>query len=111
MPAQFSRRAWIAAVGAGTAATAVPAAEPTSAEPFGYCFNPSTIMGQKRTVVEQIDIAATAGYHGIEPWVRDLDAYAKAGGSVKDLGKRCRDRGLAVEDAIGFVEWIVDDDA
>src|SRR6185295_3597715 len=32
-------------------------------------------------------------------------------GSLKDLRKRIADAGLTVESAIGFAEWIVDDDA
>jgi sugar phosphate isomerase/epimerase len=67
-------------------------------------------MGQKLTLVEQVEIAARAGYTGIEPWVRDLVAFAAGGGNLKDVGKRARDSGLAVESAIAFCEWAVDDD-
>ncbi|MDR3634392.1 MAG: sugar phosphate isomerase/epimerase, partial [Isosphaeraceae bacterium] len=35
----------------------------------------------------------------------------KAGGKLSDLGKRIADLGLSVESAIGFFDWIVDDDA
>src|SRR5204863_2368358 len=62
-------------------------------------------------LVEAIEIAARAGYQGIEPWVRELDQYVTEGKSLKDLGQRIRDRGLRVADVIGFPEWIVDDDA
>lgn len=79
------------------------------AEPFTYCLNTSTIHGQKLDLVEIVEIAAKAGYQAIEPWIRDLDAYAKTGGNLKDMGKRIHDRGLSVESAIGFGEWIVDD--
>ena len=34
----------------------------------------------------------------------------KGGGTLKDLGKRFADAGLAVPDAIGFAEWLVNDD-
>ncbi len=80
-------------------------------EPFGYCLNFSTIRGQKLPITEDIDIAAKAGYHAIEPWFNKIDEYVKAGGSLKDLDKRIRDHGLTVESGIGFAEWIVDDDA
>ena len=80
-------------------------------EPFGYCLNTSTIRGQKVPIVEAIEIAARAGYQGIEPWVSELDQHVKEGKSLKDLGRRVRDRGLTVADAIAFAEWIVDDDA
>jgi 2-keto-myo-inositol isomerase len=59
--------------------------------------------------VEEVEIAAKAGYDAFEPWIRELDEFVKNGGDLKDLGKRIRDRGLKVESAIGFSEWIVDD--
>ncbi len=62
-------------------------------------------------LVEVIEIAAKAGYNGIEPWVREIDQYTAAGGSLKDLRKRIADLGLTVASVIGFAEWIVDDDA
>lgn len=106
----------VMAVGSNTMATAATA--PAHAEvrpaaprdPFLYCFNTSTIRGQKLSLVEEIEIAAKAGYGAIEPWINEIDAYVKAGGSLPDLGKRIRDAGLSVESAIGFFEWIVDDD-
>jgi sugar phosphate isomerase/epimerase len=61
--------------------------------------------------VDEIEIAAKAGYGGIEPWIREIDAYVESGGSLNDLRKRIADLGLVVESAIGFAEWIVDDDA
>ncbi len=42
--------------------------------------------------------------------MRELEQYVKDGGNLKDLGKRIADRGLSVESAIDFFEWIVDDD-
>lgn len=78
---------------------------------FKYCFNTSTIRGQKLSLVEEIDIVADAGYQAIEPWISEIQAYAESGGSLAVLKKRIADRGLTVESAIGFAEWIVDDDA
>jgi sugar phosphate isomerase/epimerase len=110
---QHSRRDWLAAaaaiVGAGSLAAAPPQ-ERTAHEPFGYCFNTSTVMGQKLGMVELIEITARAGYDAMEPWIRDLDQYVKEGGNLQELGKRFQDRGVTVESAIGFSEWIVDDD-
>src|SRR5665213_455817 len=80
-------------------------------EPFGYCLNTSTISGANLTIVEQAKIAAKAGYHAIEPWIRDIVDYEKKGGKLKDLARQIADLGLSVEDAIGFDEWIVDADA
>lgn len=97
------------AAGLAAAAPLLPAAEPK--DPFLLGFNTSTIMGQKLPVDAEVDIAAKAGYQGFEPWLRELDAFVKNGGSLKDLGKKIADHGLRVESAIGFAEWIVDDDA
>ena len=87
------------------------APERTPDEPFGYCLNTSTIRGQKLTIVQEAELAAKAGFQGLEPWIRELDEYTKAGGSLDDLGKRLRDLGLTVESAIGFFDWVVDDQA
>jgi len=73
--------------------------------------NTSTLRGHKLPITELIDIAAKAGYRGIEPWPDDLEHHVKAGGSLKDLKKRLQDNGLAVTGAIAFSEWMVDDDA
>jgi sugar phosphate isomerase/epimerase len=112
---QLSRRDWLtrsSAVVGGLAVglAAAPAREPLPKEPFGYCLNSSTLFGQKLDLVEVVEIASKAGYTALEPWVRELDQYVKNGGSVKELGKRIRDRGLSVEDVIAFFEWIVDDE-
>lgn len=77
--------------------------------PFIFCLNTATIRGQKLGIEKEIDVAAKAGYDAIEPWVDGIEAYVKGGGKLKDLKKRIKDRGLTVEGAIGFPEWIVDD--
>ena len=80
-------------------------------EPFGYCFNTSTIREQKLGIVAELELIAKVGYDAVEPWMRQLSEYADGGGSLKDLGKRIADLGLTVESAIGFAQWIVDDEA
>ena len=80
-------------------------------EPFGYCLNTSTIRGHNLSIVEEVDIAAEAGYEAIEPWIGKLDEYVDKGGSLKELAKRIADHGMTVESAIGFAQWIVNDDA
>ncbi len=92
------------------AVSAADGANRPANEPFGYCLNTSTIRGQKVGIVAEVDIASKAGYHAIEPWMNELDLYVKEGGSLSDLNKRIKDSGLTVESAIGFAEWIVDDD-
>jgi sugar phosphate isomerase/epimerase len=109
---QWTRRQWLtaapAALGVGRASAEEP---PSPREPFGYCLNTSTLMGQKLDMVELVEIAAKAGYQALEPWISDLDRHVKQGGNLKVLGQRIRDRGLSVESAIGFPEWLVDDEA
>jgi sugar phosphate isomerase/epimerase len=80
-------------------------------EGFVFCLNTATIRGQKLGIVKEIEVAAKAGYQAIEPWVDSIDEYRKQGGSLPDLKKRIADAGLVVESAIGFPQWIVDDDA
>lgn len=115
MRTELSRREWLtgaaAAVGAGAAALPAAANDPAPKDPFGYMLNTSTIQGQNLSPPDQVEVAAKVGYGGIELWIRDLDKFAKGGGSLADLGQRIRDRGLRAESAIGFFEWVVDDDA
>jgi sugar phosphate isomerase/epimerase len=112
---ELSRRTWLAAAGAAAAApllSGTPRAKAAEAKPaIRYCLNTATIQGQKVPVEREVEIAAQAGYQGFEPWIGELEKYVEGGGSLKDLGKRVRDHGMTVESAIGFAEWIVDDDA
>jgi sugar phosphate isomerase/epimerase len=111
MTHELTRRQWFAgATSAGLAAPAL-AAPKAKDKSFGFMLNTSTIRGQKLTIVQEIDIAARAGYQAIEPWMHELNAYVAGGGSPRDLAKRIRDAGLRVESAIGFAEWLVDDNA
>ena len=78
---------------------------------FRFCLNTATIRGHKLGIVKEVEVASQAGYTGIEPWVDSVQEYVKGGGSLKDLRQRIVDSGLTVEGAIGFPDWIVDDDA
>jgi sugar phosphate isomerase/epimerase len=86
------------------------AAEKSLSNPFSYCLNTSTISGQKVGFLKEFEIASKAGYDGIEIWIRDLQKYLVEGGNLKDLKKYIEDLGLQVENAIGFAQWIVDDE-
>ena len=115
---ESTRRQWLAgasvAVGTGLGGSLAlpgPVAAAEREPSFRFMFNTATIRGQKLSLVEEVDITARAGYQGFEPWIRELEDYVKGGGSLKDLGKRIRDRGLQVESAIGFAPWIVDNEA
>ena len=78
---------------------------------FSYCLNTSTISGQKKGFLKEFEIAAKAGYDGIEIWVRDLEKYLAEGGNLNDLKKYTTDQGITIENAIGFAQWAVDDEA
>lgn len=77
---------------------------------FSFCLNTSTIRGQKLGIKKEIEIAAQAGYDGIEIWVRDVQTFISQGGSPADVKKMAADRGIKIENAISFPQWIVDDD-
>ena len=85
--------------------------EPGSREPFRYCLNTSTLRGHKLPLQELVDVAAGAGYEAIEPWVDEIERYVDEGGDLRDLATHIRDLGLTVESAIGFFEWVADDEA
>lgn len=78
---------------------------------FKTCLNTSTLRGFKLPFSQTVEIAANAGFDAIEPWIEELQAHESSGGSLEDLGRRIRDLGLSVQGAIGFAEWIVDDEA
>ena len=77
---------------------------------FSYCLNTSTISGQEVGFLKEFEIASKAGYDGIEIWIRNIQKYVDEGGTLKDLKKYVDDLGLKVENAIGFAQWIVDDE-
>jgi len=120
MSTQLSRREMMvcASVGLGAAVTAAATSTSLSAaetkpssEPFSYCLNTGTIRGQKLSLDQEAEVAAKAGYRGFEPWVSGIQAHAERGGSLADLKKRIADLGLSAESAIGFADWINDDEA
>lgn len=78
---------------------------------FKTCLNTSTLRGFQLPLSQTVEIAAKAGFDAIEPWIEELQAHEKSGSSLEDLGRQIRDLGLSVQGAIGFAEWIVDDDA
>ena len=118
MKSNLSRRRFIAGVGASAGAVvagnvATVASENTgnARVPFTYCLNTSTIRGQNLSLDKEIEIAAKAGYTGIEPWVRKISDYVGNGGNLRDIRRQLSDSGMTVEGAIDFSQWIVDDEA
>ncbi|MDV6029738.1 MAG: sugar phosphate isomerase/epimerase [Phycisphaera sp. RhM] len=114
-----NRRSFIWAATAATASAAtfsslstrLAAAEPSTPDlPVRFSLNTSTIRGQNLSIEKQVDVAAAAGYDGIEPWMRDIETFLAEGGKLSDLRKRIEDAGLFVASAIGFANWISDDD-
>jgi sugar phosphate isomerase/epimerase len=109
---ELSRRQWLGGVSGtallGLAGPAPAAGDRPGRDPFTYSFNTSTIRGQNLPIVQEIAIAARAGYQVLEPWISELEQYVREGGTLRDLGRRIRDAGLRVVSAIGFAEWIVD---
>ena len=73
---------------------------------FRYCLNTSTISGKNPGILKYIEIASEAGYDGIEVWIRDIKAYLDEGNSLASLKQYIDDRGINVENAIGFAPWI-----
>lgn len=117
-PADEGRLSRRRLLGGGIAAACAAAASPAGADAVSdtaatprlrYCLNMSTVRGQRLAAPAQVELAAAAGYDGIEPWIGDLRKYVEQGGKIADLAKRIADAGLVVESAIGFARWIVDD--
>ena len=100
----------------GAAAAFLPAtniargASTPAAQEFRYCLNTSTISGQKLSLAHQVAVAAKAGYDSIELWMRDIQKFVENGGKLTEIRKQLDDAGLKMESAIGFANWIVDDD-
>ena len=92
------------------AATEAAVAAPTSAPASfpRYCLNTGTIRGQKLSLIDEVKIAAAAGYDAIEPWMSEIHAFVKQGGSLPELKRHIADLGLSVESAIGMNEWIAE---
>ena len=111
----ISRRDAIKSIGLGAGAfltaNSLQASPVKSASQFSFCLNTSTIMGQQPGLKGYLDIAARAGYDGVELWIRDLQEYVNTGNSVASLRKLIADSGLKFENAIGFASWMVDDNS
>ncbi|SFI98995.1 sugar phosphate isomerase/epimerase family protein [Planctomicrobium piriforme] len=109
----LNRRQLLAASTAAglTLASVAPARAAADPTKLRFCLNTSTIRGQGLPIEEEVALVSAAGYDGIEPWMRELEAYREAGKSIPDLKKKIADSGLRVESAIGFATWIVDDEA
>jgi 2-keto-myo-inositol isomerase len=72
---------------------------------FKLAMNSSTLFPFELDIKQQIRVAAEAGFAGIEIWVKDLEAYLAAGGTLKALRAYAADTGLPIVNAIAFFKW------
>ncbi|MBI0399175.1 MAG: sugar phosphate isomerase/epimerase [Cytophagales bacterium] len=110
---EVNRRNVLKTMGLGTLAAIQPMttfAAPKKKGKFTYCLNTSTIRGQNPGLAKYIEIAAEAGYDGIEIWIQDLQKYLADGNSTSDLASMIKESGLKVENAIGFAPWMATDE-
>jgi 2-keto-myo-inositol isomerase len=78
---------------------------------FKYSLNMSTIRGQKLGFIKELQIAAKAGFTSVEIWIDTFQTYLQNGGTTTEAKKIIEGLGITVENAIGFAQWIVNDDA
>lgn len=79
--------------------------------PFLFALNTGSIMGYKLDVPAQLELAAAAGYQGVELWMRDIERFVSSGGKIADLRKRLDDLGLVVVGGINFNAWAANDES
>jgi len=111
---KISRRELLFATGTAAGAALLPHSSPAAVKPskksFEFSLNMSTIMGQKLGFIKELEIASAAGYQHCEIWVPTLEAYLKSGGTLLEAKKRIDGLGIKIQNAIGFAQWIVDDE-
>lgn len=73
--------------------------------PFKTALNASTLFPFKLNVIEQIRVTAEAGYDGIELWMRDIETYLEAGGTVDELTGELRQNNIEFVNSIAFFKW------
>ena len=74
-----------------------------------FSLNTSTLRGQKLDLPQIIEVAAKAGYDGIELWIAEMEAYLKTGKSLASLKKLFDDAKIIPVNAIGFAPWMAQD--
>ena len=68
-----------------------------------FCLNTSTIKPQ--SLLRKIELAAAAGYDGIELWINDIYDHIGRGGEVGEGEKALGDNGLIVPSVIAIRQW------
>jgi 2-keto-myo-inositol isomerase len=108
----LSRRTLIAsglATAAGVMLSPLEGKANSAKSDFKICLNTSTIMKQEIGLMKEIEMAAKAGFKGIEVWMRTMEAFVAGGGKLADVKKKAADLGISIEDVIGFSNWLSDD--
>lgn len=110
----INRRTALKSLALGTAALPLSAAisspAPKKETSFKFSLNTSTIRGQKLTLPQIIELAASAGYDGFEPWMMEIQAYLESGKSIASLKQLASDAGLQFFDCIGFPTWMAQEE-
>ena len=70
------------------------------ASPWPICLDTATI--RPASLKDKVNIAAEAGFDGIEPWDSELEEFEKNGGNLKALGAEIKKLGLKVPSVIGL---------
>ena len=70
---------------------------------FQYSLNGSTL--KPTPILRKIEVAALAGFTGIELWHDDIDSFVARGGSVADVRRALDDQGLSVPTTIYLGDW------
>ncbi|HKJ85074.1 MAG TPA: sugar phosphate isomerase/epimerase [Spirochaetia bacterium] len=76
-----------------------------SSFPFKLALNTSTLRPYGLSIPEQIDVAAGAGFDGVELWVRDIQAFVEESHRPAEIARQARDRGIAIINSIAFFKW------
>ena len=76
------------------------------ASPWPISLDTATI--RPASLIDKVNIAAEAGYDGLEPWDGELEEFEKNGGNLKELGLEIKKLGLKVPSVIGAWNAIPD---
>lgn len=112
----MNRRHLLQLIGTGAGASLLPRMSKATSEfaidntPFVYCLNMATIRGHNLGFAKELAVAAKAGFQAVEIWMDSLQTFLNQGGSLAEARQRMNDLGIVAANAIGFTEWIVDDE-
>ncbi|MDR3712819.1 MAG: sugar phosphate isomerase/epimerase [Puia sp.] len=84
---------------------------PASPADFTFCLNMATLRGHNLGFIKELETASRAGFRSVEIWIDSLQHFIDGGGTPSQASQHLQDLGITVENAIGFAEWIPDDEA